>query len=147
MIRGALLDKGKLQRQQSFKVLRLFNDIDGKIMSKMLFLKSGLILAAANSRLVHHIKFPNNQCPVCYKVFANISHIHRHYVEIHMRRAEFVCQRCDRKFKRRYMMEHHLKTCRGERYHQCHICHTPYKSEEKLQKHVEDKHGYCESYP
>lgn len=93
-----------------------------------------------NSQLVRNIEFVNNMCPVCGKEFKRLPHVHRHYVETHMHHADFKCPKCQRKFKRRYLMEHHAKMCNGKSKFQCWSCHTVYSSQERLIYHMENKH-------
>lgn len=94
----------------------------------------------SNNQFVSNMDFPHNRCPVCYKSFKRLPHVHRHYVETHMCHADFECPRCYRKFKRRYQMEHHAKTCDGFSKYQCMTCHSVYSTKEKLVFHIERKH-------
>lgn len=99
------------------------------------------------SQLVKDIDFTNNVCPACQKAFNRKAHVHRHYVELHMRHAEWACSKCSKKFKRRYQMEQHAKSCRrqGGRKdeHPCFSCMTFYPDKAKLIDHMETAHGLC----
>nr|CAH7735846.1 unnamed protein product [Callosobruchus chinensis] len=57
------------------------------------------------------INFNNNQCPVCERIFTRKDHVQRHYLEQHMKPKEYECKRCQKKFKRRYLMENHNRNC------------------------------------
>lgn len=94
-----------------------------------------------NSQLVKDIDFTNNVCPVCHKAFNRKAHVHRHYVELHMGHAEWACRKCDKKFKRRYLMEHHSKSCNVRCQNQCWSCMTVYPTQAKLIEHKEKKHS------
>lgn len=110
-----------------------------------LFWSSTFSVSLTTSQLVRDIDFTNNVCPACHKAFNRKAHVHRHYVELHMGHAEWACSNCNKKFKRRYQMEHHARTCYRKRgnlnEHQCWSCMTVYPNEAKLIDHMEKAHS------
>lgn len=66
-----------------------------------------------------------------------------------MGHAEWACGSCNKKFKRRYQMDHHEKTCmkkrlsQGKTENQCWSCMTNYPTEAKLIQHMEEAHSLC----
>lgn len=108
-----------------------------------------ILVSLTTSQLVKDIDFTNNICPVCHKAFNRKAHVHRHYVELHMGHAEWACGNCNKKFKRRYQMDHHEKTCmkkrqsQGQTDNQCWSCMTIYPTEAQLIQHMEEVHSLC----
>lgn len=92
------------------------------------------------SQLVEDIDFTNNACPFCHKIFNRKADVQRHYVELHMKHAEWTCANCEKRFKRKYVMEQHFRNCKARC---CHSCMTMYPNEATLIEHIEKEHTLC----
>nr|CAI5842170.1 unnamed protein product [Callosobruchus analis] len=75
-------------------------------------------------------------------MFTRKDHVQRHYLEQHMKPKEYQCQKCQKKFKRRYLMENHNRNCNGLNlmYLPCLSCGLTFKSKEKLIEHIHKLH-------
>ncbi|XP_063915145.1 longitudinals lacking protein, isoforms H/M/V isoform X6 [Zophobas morio] len=86
--------------------------------------------------------FTDNICPVCKRVFKRKDHVQRHYLELHIFNQEnmgYPCTSCDKFFKRKYILDNHMKTCAGSP--KCQICHVTYSKFGQLIQHMKNVHN------
>ena len=94
-------------------------------------------------------KFPEEQikveeikCELCGKALSNISALSRHKKELHLSLSDpFICEICDKTFKRKYTYEKHRKSHGNKReLYSCRICKKTYNEKFNLNKHMKKKH-------
>lgn len=100
------------------------------------------IISDTRLNLLKDVHFVRNTCPQCFKVFKRKDHVQRHYLELHIfkqNKMGYPCTFCDKLFKRKYILDHHMKTCKGV--HQCNICLAPYEKSRSLMAHMRICHN------
>ena len=71
------------------------------------------------------------KCEYCAKTFDENWILQRHKREVHEWESQFQCGKCEKKFKRKYHLEHHEKTCcRRQR------CNTQFDSFQEKKNHA-----------
>lgn len=88
------------------------------------------------------VSFVDNICPICGRVFKRKDHVQRHYLELHIFSQEnmgYACLLCDRLFKRRYILDHHAKTCTGAR--KCPFCKLYFPRLQDFLEHMKIVHS------
>jgi len=86
-------------------------------------------------------KVKSKICPICYKVLSSISKCNRHLREQHSEVPhEFLCQKCNKTFKRKQHLERHEKSCQKEGRIYCSICPKSFCEGYRLKEHLRRIH-------
>ena len=84
-------------------------------------------------------KFKDVPCPYCDRTFKK--HNLKQHVRIHTGEKPFACKKCNKAYKRNYLLEEHMRTHSGEKPFVCPVCDKAFARKLNMQVHMRTHSG------
>lgn len=91
-------------------------------------------LARHKVRCKNH-EFSAIRCEICQRGFTTKGSLDLHIDAVHLKKKEFGCNICGKKFARKHILKVHLTTHTGQRDFQCSVCGKSFKQKSNLNRH------------
>jgi hypothetical protein len=85
------------------------------------------------------------KCQICSKVLKTRVHLRRHMHQIHQSNPKFVCEFCQKTFRRKDNLKCHLRIHSGEQPFECKICQRRFRFKSGYSFHMKNQHQREES--
>ncbi|XP_063696074.1 zinc finger protein 501-like [Culicoides brevitarsis] len=86
--------------------------------------------------LIRHRGIRDVICPICQATFLVKKDLKLHQRQVHDPRRDFQCNECDKKYKKKWQLETHLRTHTNERIFACSYCDKAFFKKFTLKKHT-----------
>lgn len=84
-------------------------------------------------------KFKDVECPYCKRTFKK--HNLKQHIRIHTGEKPFACEKCNKAYKRNYLLEEHMRTHSGEKPFVCPECGKAFARKLNMQVHMRTHFG------